>query len=43
MEVFNQKKLIRRKRATENQKNNFMLGKLDENTIKQLNDWKNKE
>lgn len=42
MEVFNEKKLIRRKRATENEKNDFMLGKLDENTLKILNDWKSK-
>jgi len=43
MEVFSQKKLIRSKRATENQRNNFMLGKLDEDTIMKLNNWKNKE
>lgn len=43
MEVFNQNKIIRRKRVTENQKNDFMLGKLDEETIRKLNSWNNKE
>jgi predicted RNA-binding protein with PIN domain len=43
MEVFGQKKLIRSKRVTENQKNNFMLGQLDEETIMKLNNWNNKE
>ena len=43
MEVFNQNKIIRRKRVTENQKNDFMLGKLDEETIMKLNSWNNKE
>lgn len=43
MEVFSQKKLIRSKRVTENQKNNFMLGQLDEETIMKLNNWNNKE
>ena len=39
MEIFNENKLINRKRTTENQKNNFMLGKLDEDTLKKLNNW----
>jgi predicted RNA-binding protein with PIN domain len=43
MEVFSQKKLIRSKRVTENQKNNFMLGQLDEETIMKLNNWNNKD
>ena len=43
IEVFSQKKRIRRNRDTENQKNSFMLGRLDEDTIKRLSDWKNKD
>lgn len=43
MEVFNQNKIIRRKRVTENQKNDFMLGKLDEETIMKLNSWNDKD
>lgn len=37
MEVFGQKKVVGKKRVRENQKNNFMIGRLDEDTIKKLN------
>lgn len=37
MEIFNEKKLIRRRRTTENKKNDLLLGRLDEETIKKLN------
>lgn len=37
MEVFNERKLIGKNRVKENQKNNFMIGRLDEDTIKKLN------
>lgn len=37
LEVFNEKKVISKKSKIENQKNNFMLGRLDEDTIKKLN------
>ena len=37
MEVFNEKKIVGQKRVRENQKNNFMIGRLDEETIKKLN------
>lgn len=38
LEVFNEKKIISKKSKIENQKNNLMLGRLDEDTIKKLND-----
>lgn len=37
MEIFNEKKLIKRKRTTANKKNDLLLGRLDEETIKKLN------
>ncbi|MBU5311768.1 NYN domain-containing protein [Tissierella carlieri] len=37
MEIFNEKKLIKRKSTTENKKNDLLLGRLDEETIKKLN------
>lgn len=43
MEIFNEKKLVSRKRTTENQKNDFMLGRLDEDTLKKLNNWIDKD
>lgn len=43
MEVFGQRKLMKRKRSSENQKNNLLLGRLDEETIKRLNNLINKE
>lgn len=43
MEVFSGRKVISKNRLKENQKNNFMLGRLDEDTIKKLNDWNYKE
>lgn len=37
MEISNEKKLMKRKRSTENQRNDMLLGRLDEETIKKLN------
>lgn len=37
VEIFNEKKLIKRKRTTENKKNDLLLGRLDEKTIEKLN------
>lgn len=42
VEIFNEKKLIKRKRTTENEKNDLLLGRLDEDTIKKLNRWMGK-
>lgn len=39
IEVFNQKKVLSQKCARENQKNNVLLGRLDENTLKKLDNW----
>ena len=36
-EILNENKLIRRKRTTENVKNDLLLGRLDEETIRRLN------
>ena len=36
-EIFNEKKLMKRKRNTENQRNDMLLGRLDQETIKKLN------
>ena len=36
MEVFSEKKVVGQKRVKENQKNDFMIGRLDEDTIKKL-------
>ena len=40
LEVFNGKKIIGKKSIIDNQKNNFMIGRLDEETIKKLNSIK---
>lgn len=37
MEISNENKLIKRKRTTENVKNDLLLGRLDEETIRRLN------
>lgn len=39
IEVFNGKKLINKNTEIEKQKNNFLLGQLDEETIKKLSKW----
>lgn len=39
MEIFDEKKVIKRKRTTENIKNDLSIGRLDEETIKKLNKW----
>ena len=36
-EILNENKLIRRKRTTENVKNDLLLGRLDEEPIRRLN------
>ena len=38
-EIFNEKRLINRKRSTENKKNDMLIGRLDEETIEKLNKW----
>ena len=38
-EIFNEKRLINRKRSTENKKNDMLMGRLDEETIEKLNKW----
>lgn len=43
MEISNEKKLIKRKRTTENKKNDLLLGRLDEETIKKLNSLMDKK
>lgn len=43
MEVFNGKKIIYQKSVKENQKNNFIIGRLDEDTIKKLNRFNYKD
>lgn len=43
IEISNEKKSIKRKRAIENKKNDVMLGRLDEDTIKKLNSWISKK
>ncbi|MDR7857790.1 NYN domain-containing protein [Tissierella sp.] len=43
IEIFNEKKVIRRKRITENKRNDLLLGRLDENTIKKLNELISKD
>jgi predicted RNA-binding protein with PIN domain len=39
VEIYNEKKMIKRKRKTINQKNDIQIGKLDEKTIRMLKDW----
>ena len=39
MEIFDEKNIIKRKRTTENKKNDLLLGRLDEDIIKKLNNW----
>ena len=43
MEVFNQKKMMKRKRSNENKKNDLLLGRLDEETIRRLNNLISRE
>ena len=43
MEVFNEKKIVGKNRVKDNQKNNFMIGRLDEDTIKKLNSFNYKD
>lgn len=43
MEVFSGKKVIYQKSVRENQKNNFMIGRLDEDTLKKLNKFNYKD
>lgn len=43
IEIINEKKLMKRKRTTENIKNDHLLGRLDEETIKKLNSLISKE
>ena len=37
IEILNENKLIKRKRTTEKAKNDLLLGRLDEETLKRLN------
>lgn len=39
MEIFDEKNILKRKRSTENKKNDLLLGRLDEDIIKKLNKW----
>lgn len=39
MEIFDEKNIIKRKRTTENKKNDLLLGRLDDDIIKKLNKW----
>ena len=43
MEVFSGKKVIYQKSVRENQKNNFLIGRLDEDTLKKLNRFNYKD
>lgn len=43
IEIYNEKKSIKRKGAIENKKNDLMLGRLDEDTIRKLNSWISKK
>ncbi len=44
VEVLNNKRLMKQKRKNENVKNDLLMGRLDEETLKKLNKWgKNKE
>ncbi|MFA5577390.1 MAG: NYN domain-containing protein [Tissierellaceae bacterium] len=44
-EIFNEKKMVSRKRARENKKNDFLIGRLDDENIRKLEKWfhKNKD
>lgn len=39
IEIFNHKRNMKRKRRTENGKNDLLMGRLDEETLKKLNKW----
>lgn len=39
VEIYNEKRLMKRKRKSINQKNDIQIGKLDEKTIIKLKDW----
>ncbi len=39
VEIFNHKKLIKKRRSTESVKNDLLMGRLDEETLKKLNRW----
>ncbi|MBU5438662.1 NYN domain-containing protein [Tissierella sp. MSJ-40] len=41
VEIFNEKKLMKRNRTTNNQKNDLLIGRLDEDTLNKLNNWGN--
>ncbi len=41
IEIFNEKKLMKRNRTTNNQKNDLLIGRLDEDTLNKLNNWGN--
>lgn len=43
VEIINEKKTIKRKRLTENRKNDMILGRLDEDVIEKLNSWISKK
>ncbi|MCK9444829.1 MAG: NYN domain-containing protein [Tissierellaceae bacterium] len=38
-EIFNEKKMVNRKRAVENKKNDLLIGRLDEETVRKLEKW----
>lgn len=38
-EIFDHKRLMKQKRRTENVKNDLLIGRLDEETLKKLNKW----
>ena len=39
VEIFNHKKLVKKKSQTENIKNDLLIGRLDEEVLKKLNKW----
>jgi len=43
IEIFNEKRSVKRKRAIENKRNDLMLGRLNEDIIKKLNSWISKK
>lgn len=40
-EIKDQKKLLKRRKSTEKAKNELLIGRLDEETLKKLNKWRN--
>lgn len=43
MEVFQEKKILSKKKQRKNEKNDFLLGRLDEESLRVLNNWNQEE